>query len=286
MGKYHFYSIGQSFGEGTKGRESRKIVTTSGGRESLGGSLWTAGDQSYAVLKATIQEENGSSVNIDDDIDDSVDHLIDQADRFLCHEFFPTLLEMLDQEMIVLANGDKSSLVKAWAKYQLADRFLMFSQFIDGNPFAFKEAPDFVPFPSTLAAIAVLTLIDDACLCILSEDQEGLVHISMDIERCKAYLAPPTKLFVALDMAVKMAVTEKASKGAQAKLANDPKQKDKALVREWWNDWQKNDPTRYKNKSACARDMLDKFPNLESQRVITDKWCSAWEKENITLPAR
>lgn len=59
--------------------------------------------------------------------------------------------------------------------------------------------------------------------------------------------------------------------------ANDPKQADKALVRECWNDWQKQ-PDRYDGKAAFARDMRDKFPNLESQPVI-ERWCRTWERE-------
>lgn len=62
--------------------------------------------------------------------------------------------------------------------------------------------------------------------------------------------------------------------GAHAKLATDPKQKVKALVREFWNEWKKQ-PDRYKGKAAFARDMLDKFENLESQRVI-ERWCKEW----------
>ena len=65
--------------------------------------------------------------------------------------------------------------------------------------------------------------------------------------------------------------------GATAKLAADPKQKDKSLVRGCWDDWQKK-PDRYKGKAAFARDMRDKFPSLESQPVI-EGWCRAWERE-------
>lgn len=60
--------------------------------------------------------------------------------------------------------------------------------------------------------------------------------------------------------------------------ANDPKQADKVLVRECWDDWQKM-PDRYDGKAAFARDMRDKFPNLKSQPVI-EGWCRAWEKES------
>lgn len=72
-------------------------------------------------------------------------------------------------------------------------------------------------------------------------------------------------------------VTANARLGALAKLANDPKQRDKTIVRSCWDDWQK-EPSRYKGKAAFARDMRDKFPNLESQPVI-EGWCRAWERE-------
>ena len=68
-----------------------------------------------------------------------------------------------------------------------------------------------------------------------------------------------------------------ARTGAQAKLAVDPKQRDKAVVRECWEAWQ-SQPDRYKGKAAFARDMREKFPNLESQPVI-EVWCRAWERE-------
>lgn len=84
-------------------------------------------------------------------------------------------------------------------------------------------------------------------------------------------------------------VSENAFLGAQAKLAADPKQKDKGLVRECWDEWQVQ-PNRYKGKAAFARDMLSKFENLQSQPVI-EGWCRLWERENrnpastvLTLP--
>lgn len=64
---------------------------------------------------------------------------------------------------------------------------------------------------------------------------------------------------------------------ANARYLNDPKQKDKAMVRECWDAWQQH-PDNYKGKAAFARDMRDKFPNLESQPVI-EGWCRAWERK-------
>ena len=65
--------------------------------------------------------------------------------------------------------------------------------------------------------------------------------------------------------------------GAMAKLAADPKQKDKQKVRECWDAWQ-IDLSRYKSKAAFARDMREKFENLDSQPVI-EGWCRDWEKQ-------
>lgn len=71
--------------------------------------------------------------------------------------------------------------------------------------------------------------------------------------------------------------TENNKKGAQKKIENDPKQKVKLEVKGLWVLWQK-DKSRYKSKSAFARDMMGKYEVLESQKVITG-WCTQWEKE-------
>ena len=80
-----------------------------------------------------------------------------------------------------------------------------------------------------------------------------------------------------LATAVNERAIERASKAAIKRHAKDPKQADKALVRECWDDWQKQ-PDRYNGKAAFARDMRDKFPNLKSQPVI-EGWCRAWGNE-------
>ncbi len=77
---------------------------------------------------------------------------------------------------------------------------------------------------------------------------------------------------------VKDAHSYLASRGAKQMLAKSPKQKDKATVRECWETWQKR-PDSYDSKAAFARDMREKFSNLESQPVI-EGWCRKWEHES------
>jgi hypothetical protein len=60
----------------------------------------------------------------------------------------------------------------------------------------------------------------------------------------------------------------------------DPKSLDKISVKECWVEWHK-DTSRYKSKSAFANDMLNKFENLKSVKVI-EEWCRNWEKESVS----
>lgn len=67
-----------------------------------------------------------------------------------------------------------------------------------------------------------------------------------------------------------------ARAGAVAHHAADPRQGEKTITFEWWQDWQKH-PDKYPSKAAFARDMLKNHDHLKSQKKIED-WCRAWEK--------
>ena len=69
--------------------------------------------------------------------------------------------------------------------------------------------------------------------------------------------------------------TARARISAQAKLAKDPRQVEKASVYELWLLW-RSEPTRYSGKAEFARDMLDKYGSLKSSTVI-ERWCREWE---------
>lgn len=84
----------------------------------------------------------------------------------------------------------------------------------------------------------------------------------------------------ALRHGMKLQSTGQAVKGARAKLANDPKQNEKAFVRECWIKWQKNADS-YSSQAACARDMLNKCESLISQPKI-EAWCREWKKSALT----
>ena len=74
-----------------------------------------------------------------------------------------------------------------------------------------------------------------------------------------------------------------ARKAAIARIANDPRQKEKAVIYECWQAWQLK-PDIYKSKAAFARDMLTKFDHLKSTKVIED-WCREWQTKTGTQQA-
>ena len=84
-------------------------------------------------------------------------------------------------------------------------------------------------------------------------------------------------VYFLIELAVQDAASTRARLNAIRRHSEDPRQHEKSLVRECWDEWQKQ-PTRYVGKAAFARDMLDKFQNLKSQPVI-EGWCRTWERE-------
>lgn len=83
--------------------------------------------------------------------------------------------------------------------------------------------------------------------------------------------------------------THEATRKVILKLSKDPKQAEKKEVRELWEVWQIK-PEQYKNKTAFATQMIDKFrpddPEEESKHLSSVKkiteWCTKWGREKIT----
>lgn len=67
-----------------------------------------------------------------------------------------------------------------------------------------------------------------------------------------------------------------ARKAALARLSLDPKQRDKAFVKECWEAWQ-NNREKYRTQAAFARDMLEKCDHVLDQRTI-ENWCRDWSR--------
>jgi len=115
----------------------------------------------------------------------------------------------------------------------------------------------------------------ERCFLFYKEDNKASLHsmAKIAVNLAEMMIEKPLHQY-----SVSETLSKIAKIGGVAKNAIDPKQKDKYLVQECWDDWQKK-PDRYKGKAAFARDMREKFPNLESQPVI-ERWCREWERES------
>lgn len=83
--------------------------------------------------------------------------------------------------------------------------------------------------------------------------------------------------------------SDHSRQNALARWRDDPKQKDKKMVKECWDEWQKTPlnlegKPKYLGDTAFAKDMLTKSEYLESNAVIT-RWCRQWKNKTTTMPA-
>lgn len=139
--------------------------------------------------------------------------------------------------------------------------------------FAVPSSVD-VDLYAELFLFRTLRAIDDA---IIAMDLDSMDAISLAIDAANS-LANATAITSGSEKLQK-ARQDMAYQGAIARLARDPRQREKKFVYECWLDWQKQPDKckRYKGKAAFARDMLSKCEHLASQKKIED-WCRNWEK--------
>ncbi len=85
------------------------------------------------------------------------------------------------------------------------------------------------------------------------------------------------------EQAVKSALSAKAAAGGRNRYKNSGKPEAKEFVKACWLQWQA-EPSRYRNPTAFATDMLEKFEDLKSHDVIM-QWARDW-KRDMSLPAK
>lgn len=108
--------------------------------------------------------------------------------------------------------------------------------------------------------------------------QERFIHYSeiSDLEKMIQKGLSHLEAATAAYTAKKEQKAQTASAGGRARVANDPRQKDKEFVLTCWREWQIH-PERYKKQAHFARDMLSKCDHLTNPNVI-ENWCREWKK--------
>lgn len=263
--------LNASYGPNSPGRAVRRVIDLYG-TERLSGRLWELGQRAVDLLKEAVFTSEGESFGVHE-LSGAFPLIVAEARKFLDEVFFPDLLEMHEAGLLD-TNVDSVRMKLAWDDYDFSYKAELFVRVISANGLALYETQDFVPFVQRISAAALLLSLDDAVIAEFL-DGRGLDEVIAIIESLRPHMERPANLFATIDSAKSMERANTARSGAIAKLANDPKQAEKASVRECWEVWQK-EPSRYKSKAAFSKDMLGKFESLESQRVI-ERWCKEWE---------
>ena len=263
---FQAFDLHASFKEGLQGHAVQRVVDFDG-VERLDRTVWEAGLQAYNFLKDN--SEDGITR-------EGFGRWVASAKTFLSDDFYPDFLQLVEAGRVSFSDGTADDFYEAWKSYDWVQRFDVFLGMLDHARNRGAGESSELDFFKSYVAAAVLQRIDDA---VMSEifDGSGLVENVVDIVGLHARLKPQTQQRMTIDAVMGAARKEIGKAGAAAKLARDPKQVEKVAVRECWNAWQR-ERARYKSVAAFARDMLQKFENLESQQVI-ERWCRTWAKE-------
>lgn len=257
MGKLQAIDLEASYGITADGSDKHLIDLH--GTRRLNSRCWELGREALALLTKATTPDGGDAPTIGELVD-ALPTLEKEGAEFLASAFYPTLLELFDAGVMV-SNVDRAGLEAAWREYEFPDRVELLAQTLDANPLALSQAPEFVPFVQTLAAIAVLRWLDDAIMAEFC-DGNGLPTLIAGLERLAPHLRVPSNLFAAFDTAKRMALSENAATLAGRKHA--PMNR----AREWVAaEWRKHAGDYDGNKSAFARD----YSRLVAQRFTTAK---------------
>ncbi len=266
------YSITATFGDGQPGRVNERVVDKRG-KFHFDTMTWKAGDIAYQFFKERFPEGITDSQFLS---------CCQEWVLLVCDDFYPIFLSRVEDCSITLYPQDLDGLVEAWKRYDWCERAMLMIEFGDVVNRGIDSYDEIDSFFSPLIALVLLQRLDDAVIAEFL-DGSGLSEVIFEIAALRDRLQPPTRVVRAIDLAIKFAGKVRAKLAVQGKLAKDPKQKDKVMVRDCWDAWQRR-PDSYNGKAEFARDMREKFPKLKSQAVI-ERWCRIWEREIITQPA-
>lgn len=260
------FDVAQSFERGSKGHQLRRVVDEKGRViDHLSESTWNAGAQAYLRIKEASLAQGLSQEQVPSAIQGSIGEMAGSVYMFLSDEFYPDLLQMIDQGLIGLETASRDEFVKAWREYDLPSRAGVFFQVLSANPVALRDSDGLVDFVSLIAAFSVLTRIDDAAIAGLLGDGRCLSDCIVDIERFRQYLAPNEAVFRAFDMAVKAAISDRSKQGGIAKNRNHNRARQFVAA-----EWLTHQAAYGNNKSAFARDYSRRVKN-ELDVSVTEK---------------
>ena len=214
---------------------------------------------------------------------------MNKTDRFLIQQAEVLLDEFFD----MAGDADTKRLMKIGEWWRLVHIARFYSDDVnlsDEELFVLREGEKFW-YVSQGAPILSESRIKDIEIAIKADWPE--IHLALGFCSCIriiSHLADPIESAVLFRIACESRIfiimanddqrnderKQFASLGGKARIANDPRQAEKAFVKDCWLEWQKK-PGSYTGQAEFARDMLTKCENLKSQPAI-ENWCRVWKK--------
>ena len=267
------YDLAASFDEGSIGREVGRVIDTHG-KEVLIPSIWSAGLRAYDELRnSTLFAGDGEVAVTGKAMADDFEQVASEIDTFLNEVFLPQLLEDLRAGILAIepVTLNATEFMSMWGGLDVAERVELFLQCIGSALAAIRKAPEFVQFIKAFAAFATLARIDDARIAVGLGDFDEAMICSTEIERFRASLEAPDRATANMDIAVKMALSDRASSGGKAKYEKHNQARE-FVVREW----SEHRIAYGGNKSEFARHyvrrVLNEFGLNITEKTVREVW--------------
>lgn len=273
MTSFSFLDPIQSFGNGQRGRISRRLFDKSG-QPRLTVSAWECGSEAYGFLcsRAGMEPESVSFF----------DTFIETSTPFIDDWLFSTFSEAVFEKRLTLCTPeglpieDPTNHLNEFRGYPWFDRARVMLRFLVQLGAAPDSTCDLQTFGAYFSMVALLDL-DHAILAENVGDVGGKGESLIEATWMVGQLNKSIRSGIEAATLLKKMDSDRASRNAKIKHSKDPIQQARDFAHECWEAWQKN-PQRYKYATEFARDMVEKMPNILTSEVVVTRWVRKWSR--------
>lgn len=263
------YDFERSFSSGSRSNR----VTDSKGNERLLYEVWKAGAEAIEYLKNTVVLGPTPHPPSLKELQEAMPKLAAILEGELREHWLPLLITMLDSGGLTFHPKQltKEEFLKAWEERGVVERSLLVIQLLPLLMGA--DSDDVNHMICTLAAVCILSRIDDAAIAVDLDDHDEVSECSIEIADFKRALNWKKREGLAVDIAVRSAITQRAQSGGRAKYKEHSKAKE--FVQ---REWETHQGEYEGNKSAFARDyvrrVLNEFNVKVTEKTLREVWLS------------
>lgn len=262
-----------SFPEESVGSKCRRIIDSLGKRR-LDIGAWKLGRTAYERLQSPNGERNATRAELRDFV---------AGLEPILNEFFSELSTAHESGRIKVVDEQSSRPYEGHLQWRDADwgwRATTMLRIIVQSARSGTGDSDLRGIVDDLGPcflVAALVRLDDAVLCSLDDDAEGVSSSTLDAAWLVEQVASVEHVEAEASKRLARLDSERASARAKRRHLIDPKQAAKQFVFECWQAWEGR-PAQYRSVAAFARAMLDKQPDVLQSEAVVCRWVREWRK--------